>query len=35
MLVYYPGKRMSAKTAMQHPYFSDLDKSGLPDTVQS
>ena len=35
MLVYNPGKRMSAKTAMQHPYFIDLDKSGLPDTVQS
>ena len=24
MLVYNSGKRMSAKTAMQHPYFSDL-----------
>ena len=35
MLVYNPGKRMSAKTAIQHPYFSDLDKSGLRDTVQS
>ena len=35
MLVYNPGKRISAKTAMEDPYFSDLDKSGLPDTVQS
>ena len=35
MLVYNSGKRISAKTAMQHPYFSDLDKLGLLDTVQS
>ena len=30
MLIYNPGKRMSAKAAMQHPYFDDLDKSTLP-----
>lgn len=30
MLVYNPGKRMSAKTALKHPYFDDLDKSTLP-----
>ena len=35
MLVYNPAKTMSAKTAIQHPYFSDLDKSGLPDTIQT
>ena len=30
MLIYNPGKRMSAKVAMKHPYFDDLDKSTLP-----
>merc|ERR1739842_159764 len=30
MLVYDPSKRISAKQALQHPYFDDLDKSGLP-----
>eukprot|EP01088_Endostelium_zonatum_P009755 TRINITY_DN23065_c0_g1_i1.p2 TRINITY_DN23065_c0_g1~~TRINITY_DN23065_c0_g1_i1.p2 ORF type:complete len:310 (-),score=53.66 TRINITY_DN23065_c0_g1_i1:1135-2064(-) len=27
MLVYCPGKRISAKRALSHPYFDDLDKS--------
>jgi len=27
MLVYCPGKRISAKKALSHPYFDDLDKS--------
>ncbi|GLJ38299.1 hypothetical protein SUGI_0779700 [Cryptomeria japonica] len=27
MLIYEPSKRISAKKAMQHPYFDDLDKS--------
>nr|QZZ92776.1 cyclin-dependent kinase B 1;2 [Larix kaempferi] len=27
MLVYEPSKRISAKKALQHPYFDDLDKS--------
>ena len=30
MLVYNPGKRMTAKAALRHPYFDDLDKSSLP-----
>jgi cyclin-dependent kinase 1 len=30
MLVYNPGKRITAKTALRHPYFDDLDKSSLP-----
>ena len=30
MLIYNPGKRVSAKAALQHPYFDDLDKSTLP-----
>lgn len=30
MLVYDPVKRISAKQALQHPYFDDLDKSDLP-----
>lgn len=29
MLVYLPSKRISAKAAMEHPWFHDLDKSGL------
>jgi serine/threonine protein kinase len=32
-LVYEPSKRCSAKAAMQHPYFQDLDKSTLPNPV--
>ncbi|XP_002737515.1 cyclin-dependent kinase 1-like [Saccoglossus kowalevskii] len=30
MLVYDPAYRISAKTALNHPYFEDLDKSALP-----
>jgi len=30
MLVYDPAKRISAKRAMNHPYFDDLDKTTLP-----
>ena len=29
MLIYNPVDRISAKTAMEHPYFADLDKSRL------
>jgi len=29
-LVYDPTRRMSAKEALKHPYFNDLDKSSLP-----
>jgi cyclin-dependent kinase 2 len=29
MLQYQPSKRISAKQAMQHPWFDDLDKSAL------
>ncbi len=27
-LQYIPGKRISAKEALNHPYFDDLDKTG-------
>jgi len=30
MLVYDPSRRISAKKALQHPYFDDLDKTNLP-----
>lgn len=30
MLRYNPGERISAKEALQHPYFDDLDKSQYP-----
>ncbi|XP_075697267.1 cyclin-dependent kinase 1 isoform X2 [Rhinoderma darwinii] len=30
MLIYDPIKRISAKCALLHPYFDDLDKSNLP-----
>uniref|UniRef100_A0AAY4BW34 Cyclin-dependent kinase 1 n=1 Tax=Denticeps clupeoides TaxID=299321 RepID=A0AAY4BW34_9TELE len=30
MLIYDPPKRISARQAMVHPYFDDLDKSTLP-----
>ena len=30
MLVYDPAKRISAKKALLHPYFDDLDKMNLP-----
>lgn len=29
-LIYDPALRISAKAALQHPYFADLDKSSLP-----
>ena len=30
MLTYDPATRISAKEALNHPYFADLDKSVLP-----
>lgn len=30
MLTYNPPKRISARMALTHPYFDDLDKSSLP-----
>jgi len=30
MLIYDPSKRISAKKALLHPYFNDLDKNSLP-----
>jgi len=30
MLIYQPGQRISAKSALKHPYFEDLDKSSYP-----
>lgn len=30
MLIYDPSARISAKAALKHPYFDDLDKSQLP-----
>ncbi|CAG2180740.1 unnamed protein product [Oppiella nova] len=30
MLIYDPHKRISAKAALKHPYFSDLNKTTLP-----
>lgn len=30
MLIYDPAMRLSAKKALEHPYFKDLDKSALP-----
>lgn len=32
MLIYDPAKRISAKQALIHPYFDDLDKSTLPSS---
>jgi cyclin-dependent kinase len=29
MLQYEPAKRISAKKAVEHPYFDDLDKTNL------
>nr|XP_039273406.1 cyclin-dependent kinase 1-like [Styela clava] len=31
-LVYDPAKRISAKAALMHPYFNNLDKKALPGT---
>ncbi|XP_029687874.1 cyclin-dependent kinase 1-like [Takifugu rubripes] len=33
MLTYNPPKRISARQAMTHPYFDDLDKSTLPSAI--
>lgn len=30
MLIYDPAKRISAKAALNHPYFDALDKTTLP-----
>jgi len=30
MLIYSPAKRMSAKAAIEHSFFDDLDKASLP-----
>ena len=30
LLAYDPKARLSAKRALMHPYFEDLDKSALP-----
>ena len=30
MLIYNPGNRITAKAALRHKYFDDLDKSSLP-----
>ena len=30
MLEYNPARRISARDALKHPYFDDLDKSALP-----
>jgi serine/threonine protein kinase len=29
MLKYNPAERISAKQALNHPYFDDLDKDGI------
>jgi hypothetical protein len=29
MLRYAPGERISAKAAMEHPFFDDLDKAAF------
>lgn len=33
MLIYDPHKRISAKAALKHPFFDDLDKSTLPSAA--
>ena len=33
-LTYDPATRISAKAALQHPYFVDLDKASLPASNQ-
>lgn len=30
MFIYDPARRISAKAAVKHPYFDDLDKTKLP-----
>lgn len=32
MLIYNPEKRISARAALEHPYFNDLDLKKLPQT---
>ncbi|XP_075227035.1 cyclin-dependent kinase 1 [Lycorma delicatula] len=32
MLIYNPSQRISAKQAIKHPFFNDLDKTTLPKT---
>ncbi|KAK8376055.1 hypothetical protein O3P69_008638 [Scylla paramamosain] len=32
-LIYDPTKRISAKEALKHPYFDDLDRSSLPASI--
>lgn len=32
MLIYNPSQRITAKKAVRHPFFNDLDRSKLPDT---
>lgn len=32
MLIYNPENRISARAALQHPYFDDLDLKTLPET---
>ncbi|MPC15959.1 cyclin-dependent kinase 1-like [Portunus trituberculatus] len=32
-LIYDPTKRISAKEALKHPYFDDLDRSSLPANI--
>eukprot|EP01089_Gocevia_fonbrunei_P021617 TRINITY_DN8463_c0_g1_i2.p1 TRINITY_DN8463_c0_g1~~TRINITY_DN8463_c0_g1_i2.p1 ORF type:complete len:314 (+),score=70.59 TRINITY_DN8463_c0_g1_i2:621-1562(+) len=35
MLVYPPGQRISAKAALKHPYFNDLDKNSFQTQSQN
>ncbi|XP_062511406.1 cyclin-dependent kinase 1-like [Corticium candelabrum] len=35
MLIYNPGKRISARQALLHPYFDDLSKAALPHMQQA
>lgn len=34
MLIYNPIERLSAKDAVNHPFFDDLDKGSLPATAE-
>ena len=34
MLIYEPSQRITARDALLHPYFSDLDKSTVPASGQ-
>ena len=33
MLIYDPAERISAKKALNHVYFANLDKSALPASI--